>query len=80
MNVTDPVAGGIIRLGRRVAAVIAECNEAQRRLTYFRLSYDRYMLEGDRAPDTYAEFLVRTSGPLHREPSARQRDAGRGIR
>ena len=80
MNVTDPVAGGIVRLGRRVAAVIAECNEAQRRLTYLRLSFDRYMLQGDQAPDTYAEFLVRTSGPLHREPSAQQRDAGRGIR
>jgi hypothetical protein len=80
MNVTDPVAGGIVRLGRRVAAVIAECNEAQRRLTYFRLSHDRYMFEADQAPDTYTEFLARTSGPLYREPSARQRGAGRGVR
>jgi len=80
MNVTDPFPRAILRLGRRLTAVIAECNEAQRRLTYLRLSYDRYLTEPDAPPGTYAEFLLRTSGPLHREPPARQRMAGHAIR
>ena len=80
MSVTNPLPGGILRLARRLAAVVAECNEAQRRLTYRRLSYDQYLTEPDTPPDTYADFLLRTSGPLHPEPSARQRVAGRPVR
>jgi len=76
MNVTDPLA----RVGRRLAAVVTECNEAQRRLSYRRLGYDQYLTEPDRPPGTYAEFLLRTSGPLRREPSARQRNTGRAVR
>jgi hypothetical protein len=72
--------GGIVRLARRLTAVVAECNEAQRRLMYRRLSYDQYLTEPDAPPDTYADFLLRTSGPLHREPSARQRVAGHAVR
>jgi hypothetical protein len=34
---------------------------------------DRYSLNPDRAPDTYAEFLFRTSGLLRHEPPARAR-------
>jgi hypothetical protein len=80
MSVTNPFPGGILRLARRLTAVVAECNEAQRRLMYRRLSYDQYLTEPDAPPDTYADFLLRTSGPLHREPSARQRVAGRAVR
>jgi hypothetical protein len=65
---------------RRISQIISECNEAQRRLTYRRLAYDPQLPEPDAAPDTFAEFLLRTSGPLRREPSARRRLAGRGIR
>jgi hypothetical protein len=65
---------------RRIGQIIAECNQAQRRLTYRRLAYDSYLPEPDATPDTYAEFLLRTSGPSPREPSAHQRRAGRGIR
>ena len=61
-------------------AIIAECNAAQRRLTCGRLSYDRYLTQPDTPPGTYAEFMLRTSGPLHREPSAGQRLAGRAVR
>lgn len=57
------------RLVRRAAAIIAECNDAQRRMIELWLSVDR-----GRAPDTYAEFLLRTSGTLIREPAACDRD------
>ena len=64
----------------RVAAVIAECNYAQRRLAVLQASPDRYLRRSDLAPDTYQEFLFRTSGPLAHEPSARKRSLGRAIR
>jgi hypothetical protein len=57
-------------LARRVGAVVAECNEAQNRLLMLRLSPDRYVLTPDQAPDTYRDFLFRTSGPLVHEPPA----------
>jgi hypothetical protein len=57
--------GAVGRLIRRAAAIIAECNEAQRRMIELWLS-----VEHGRAPDTYAEFLLRTSGSLRREPAA----------
>jgi len=53
------------RLIRRVGAIIAECNEAQQRMIELWLSVDH-----PKAPDTYAEFLLRTSGKLLREPAA----------
>jgi hypothetical protein len=57
--------GAVGRLIRRAAAIIAECNEAQQRMIELWLS-----VEHGRAPDTYAEFLLRTSGSLRREPAA----------
>jgi hypothetical protein len=60
-------------LGRRVRAVIAEANYAQRRATSLALAYDRYLPQPDVPPASYAEFLLRTSGPLRREPPAAQR-------
>ena len=67
-------------MARRISRIISECNEAQRRLTYRRLAYDPQLPKPDAGPDSYAEFLLRTSGPLRKEPAARQRLAGRGIR
>ena len=58
------------RLIRRVGAIIAECNEAQQRMIELWLSVDH-----PKAPDTYAEFLLRTSGKLLREPAACDRGA-----
>jgi hypothetical protein len=69
-----------MKVVRRICQIISECNEAQRRLAYRRFAYDPQLPEPDAAPDTYAEFRLRTSGPLRREPSAHQRLAGRGIR
>jgi hypothetical protein len=92
MNLTDPrprceperISRGpylsLRRLARRVGAVISEANYAQRRLVSLTLAYDRYLPEPELPPEHYAEFLLRTSGPLLHEPSARQRLAGRDIR
>jgi hypothetical protein len=68
------------RAARRVADVVAECNYAQSRLYQLRVHPDRYALNGDTAPDSYGEFLFRTSGPPWREPSAAERSAGSLVR
>jgi hypothetical protein len=62
------------RLAGRVAGAIAEMNEAQRRMTMLRASLDRYPFQPDEPPDTYDEFLARTSGLLLHEPPARPQD------
>jgi hypothetical protein len=67
-------------LARRVGEVVAECNEAQTRLLMLRLNPDRYVLVSDQAPDTYREFLFRTSGVLVHEPSATARCRRRETR
>lgn len=53
--------------------IVREMNEAQRLGVVQRTAIDRYIPNPGAAPDTYEEFLVRTSGVLRREPSARQR-------
>jgi hypothetical protein len=61
-------AGAIRRLASRVGLLVAECNEATRILTTLASTPDRFPVDPDRAPDTYAEFLVRTAGLAPREP------------
>jgi hypothetical protein len=61
-------------LFRRVAGTIREMNDAVRLSTEYRLS--RGIGFGDEAPDTYAEFLLRTSTTSVHEPSAARRQAG----
>lgn len=63
------------RLAHSTAAVVAECNYAQRRMQQLHAAPDRYLTEPDAAPEDYAEFLFRTSGWLQHEPSARARGA-----
>jgi len=60
-------------LARKVSAVIAECNYAQHRMIELATAPDHYLFRPDAAPDTYAEFIYRTSGVLRHEPSARAR-------
>lgn len=72
-HATPPSAGPLASFAHRVAAVLAECSYAQRRLFDLRLGPDLYAGDRDRAPDTYGEFLFRTSRRLHHEPSARDR-------
>lgn len=65
--------GWVRRLARRVAATLKEMNDAHRRFIVLRTAQDRYLVNPNQPPDTYAEFLERTSGVLLREPSARHR-------
>jgi hypothetical protein len=62
-------------VARRLGAVVADCNYAQRRVSQLYSSLDGYLPDPDQAPDSYREFLVRTSGLLMREPSAGRRSA-----
>jgi hypothetical protein len=61
----------IIRIARRVRATLSEMNYASTRVTALRLSDG--LEQSDRAPDTYAEFLLRTSVVSIHEPPARCR-------
>jgi hypothetical protein len=69
-------ADQVRRAARRVAAVVAEMNEAQRRMAVLRTAQDHYLLNPNEPPATYDEFLARTSGNLLHEPPA----SGRGQR
>jgi len=62
------LAAEVGKVTRRVAATISECQRAQVRMTVLRLSPDRLMADPNAPPDTYAEFLMRTSGPTWPEP------------
>ena len=68
---------GLVRFGQRITSIVAECNYAQRRVFAVMTSPDHYVTERDKAPDTYAEFLFRTSGGLMDEPARAQRASGR---
>jgi hypothetical protein len=61
------------RAAGKLADAVREMNEAQRLTLALRTATDRYIENPDAAPDTYAEFLARTSGALLPEPSARKR-------
>jgi len=69
----------LIRFGRRVAGIVAECNYAQRRVLALRIAPDVYLAKGDEAPGNYAEFLFRTSSALLHEPTASGRAHGRPV-
>jgi len=68
-NNTSPIQ----RITRTIAGIVEECNYAQRRLLELRMDPQRYVFASWDAPDTYADFLARTSGPLLHEPSAADR-------
>jgi len=67
------------RLGQRVAMIIAECNYAQRRVAFLRMTPEAYLDNRDKAPADYAEFLFRTSGALLHEPGAARRANGQFV-
>lgn len=66
-------AAQLRRVVSKVAAVVGEMNEAQRRMIILRSAPDRYLLNSHEGPKTYHEFLARTSGPLLHEPPASRR-------
>ena len=61
------------RAVRRFMEVVAEMDYAQRRLAMLRGAPDRYLPNSGQPPETYAEFLARTSGRLLHEPAASER-------
>ena len=61
------------RAAGKLAGAVHEMHEAQRLMLVLHNAADRHIPNPNVAPDTYAEFLVRTSGPLLHEPSARKR-------
>jgi hypothetical protein len=61
----------ITRIARRVRAVVNEMNYASTRATALMLNGD--LERPGRVPDTYAEFLLRTSATTVHEPPARCR-------
>ena len=63
----------VLRVVGKLADTVREMNEAQRRMLVLRTATDRYIQNPGAAPDTYDEFLARTSGVLLHEPSARRR-------
>ncbi len=60
----------LIRVAKRIAAIHAEISYAQQRLDAIRTNPDLYLTDAGKMPETYAEFLFRTSGVLVREPVA----------
>jgi hypothetical protein len=74
---TGPARSRLARFGKRIANVVAECNYAQRRSFAMMTNPDSYLTDRDRAPDTYAEFLFRTSSGLLQEPASAKREHGR---
>ena len=79
MNARLRQGGWLRRFARRIAAAVAECHDAQRHLYVRYAAADTHLPDPDRPPDTYQEFLFRTSGPLHREPTAEQRTHGQPV-
>jgi len=67
----DAYSSWIAGLARRIRDTLNEMNYASTRATEM-LMYDAGE-PGDKAPDTYAEFLFRTSRPTLHEPPARCR-------
>ena len=61
------------RVAGKLADTVREMNEAQRLMLVMRTATDRYVERSQAAPDTYDEFLIRTSGVLRHEPPARKR-------
>jgi hypothetical protein len=70
-------ASWIVRFARQANHVFSEINWANKRMTALMLSYG--IVESDLAPDTYAEFLLRSRVTVFREPAARRRSAGHQV-
>ena len=68
----------MVRLARRISYAAGEISYAQKRVMAVRIGYG--IAESDRAPDTYAEFLLRSSVIATHEPPARRRASGRQVR
>jgi hypothetical protein len=63
----------MLRAAGKLADAVREMNEAQRLMLVRQTALDRHVAHPDAAPDTYDEFLARTSGVLRHEAPARKR-------
>ncbi len=79
MNGIRRPARALRRMTRRLVQFLKELDYWQRRTAVLSLAPDRYLMNPNKAPDTYQEFLARTYGPLIREPSFKARLAGRRV-
>jgi len=61
------------RIMKGIISLAEECSYAQRKLLELRMGPERYVFATFHAPDTFADFLYRTSGMLPHEPSAEER-------
>jgi hypothetical protein len=61
------------RVAGKLADTVREMNEAQQLMLAMRTATDRYVEHPGATPDTYDEFLTKTSGVLMHEPPARRR-------
>jgi hypothetical protein len=77
-SVPSQRASWVLSFARRVHDTVSEMNYASNRLLELTLCCS--LAESDQAPDTYAEFLLRTSAVSVHEPSARRRGAGRPVK
>ena len=77
-SVPSQRASWVVSFARRVHGTVSEMNYASNRL--LALTFSCSLAESDQAPDTYAEFLLRTAAVSVHEPSARRRSAGRPVR
>jgi hypothetical protein len=79
MNGAQRAGQALRRATSRLTDLVGQLGYGQRRATVLFLAVDRYHTGSGRPPDTYGEFLARTSGPLIREPPARARLTGRRV-
>ena len=77
-SVPSQRASWVVGFAHRVHHVFSEINYANKRVTTLMLCYG--LPESDRAPDTYAEFLLRSRATILHEPTASKRSAGRPVR
>ena len=71
-------ASWVSSLARRVCHVASEMHRATTVASSLMLSYG--VAESNQAPDTYAEFLLRSRATTRHEPAARRRAAGHPVR
>jgi hypothetical protein len=71
-------ASWVSRLARRVGHAASEIYRATKVASALMLSYG--VAESDRAPDTYAEFMIRSRAAILHEPAASRRACGRPVR
>ncbi|MGD0063753.1 MAG: hypothetical protein ABSB76_09960 [Streptosporangiaceae bacterium] len=64
----------VVRLARQVRRGVLELHDANRRASELMFSF--WLAESNRAPDTYAEFLLRSRANIRHEPTACGRSGG----